>query len=138
MNGNIRLVKAIHGTFDEEETRTLCFTLGVEYDDLNGSGLFARVRELVDWCDRHGMTAMLLIVCVEARPNVDWKEVMGKTTVSTPQSFLPKMTSGSASQLTGMQVALLTQRLNRADKERHTSRLLFVAMLVLQVAQLIR
>lgn len=39
---------------DEEELRTLCFDLGIEYDSLRGEGKAAKVRELVALMERQG------------------------------------------------------------------------------------
>ncbi len=47
-----RLHQVLHARFDREELRTLCFRLGVNYDDLRGEGHSARARELVLYMSR--------------------------------------------------------------------------------------
>jgi hypothetical protein len=47
----IRLILTEH--FDDEELRTLCFDLGVDYDDLPGRGRTGKARELVSYLSRH-------------------------------------------------------------------------------------
>lgn len=46
-NGLFQLHQFIADHFDLEELRTLCFNLGVRYDDLGGEGLSAKARELI-------------------------------------------------------------------------------------------
>jgi hypothetical protein len=47
-----RLYHVLHTRFDQEELRTLCFKLGVNYDDLRGEGHSAKARELVLYMSR--------------------------------------------------------------------------------------
>lgn len=49
-----QLYQLLIGHFDLEELRTLCFDLGVEYDDLRGEGRSAKSRELVRLMQRRG------------------------------------------------------------------------------------
>ena len=60
--------------FDEEELRTLCSDLGVDYDRLRGEGLEARARELVAYLGRRGRIHVLIEMCIKLRPDVDWEE----------------------------------------------------------------
>jgi hypothetical protein len=43
----------IDQTFNEEEVRSLCSDIGVDYDNLGGRGKAANVRELLAYCQRH-------------------------------------------------------------------------------------
>lgn len=54
--------------FDREELRTLCFQLGVEYDDLRGEGRAAKARELVKLCQRKEQLNRLVARVRQARP----------------------------------------------------------------------
>jgi chromosome segregation ATPase len=58
--------------FNKEELRTLCFDLGIDYDSLRGEGKAAKARELVQHCERHGLTAKLIKACAQLRPHVSW------------------------------------------------------------------
>ena len=58
--------------FDDEELRTLCYDLGVDYDDLRGEGKAAKARELVTFLDHRNRIAELVKKCSELRPNVVW------------------------------------------------------------------
>ena len=63
--------------FDIEELRTLCFDLGVDYDNLRGEGKAAKVRELVVFLDRRDRIPKLVRKCSKLRPNVSWKYALG-------------------------------------------------------------
>lgn len=56
--------------FDEEELRTLCFELEVDYDSLRGEGKANKARELVLYAQRIGSSAKLLAYLKKERPNV--------------------------------------------------------------------
>ena len=60
--------------FDDEELRTLCSDLGVEYDSLPGKGKEAKARELVAYLGRRGRIPALIEMCIRLRPHVDWEE----------------------------------------------------------------
>ena len=53
--------------FDEEELRTLCGDLGVDYDDLRGEGKAAKAREFVNYLERRGRLPELVRKCSELR-----------------------------------------------------------------------
>ena len=46
--------------FDEEELRTLCFKLGVDYDSLPAKGKGGKVRELITRLDRRNVIPTLV------------------------------------------------------------------------------
>lgn len=58
--------------FDGEEIRTMCFVLGVEYDNLAGETKNAKVRELLKYLQRHGGMERLIAYCSRERSNVAW------------------------------------------------------------------
>jgi len=60
--------------FDEEELRTLCSDLRVDYDSLQGKGKEAKARELVAYLGRRGRIHALIEMCIRLRPHVDWEE----------------------------------------------------------------
>ncbi|MCP4518188.1 MAG: hypothetical protein GY824_23525, partial [Delftia sp.] len=59
--------------FDKEELLTLCFDLGVDYDDLRGEGKTNKARALITFLERRGQLAELIKTCSRQRPNVVWK-----------------------------------------------------------------
>ena len=61
--------------FSDSELHTLCFDLGVEYDDLPGSGRADKARELVTYMDQHDRLADLMRVGRRSRPDVPWPEL---------------------------------------------------------------
>jgi len=59
--------------FDEEELRTLCFDLGVDYDTLRGEGEGGKARELVAHFERHGRISELVTIGYKMRPHLSWR-----------------------------------------------------------------
>jgi hypothetical protein len=56
--------------FNLSEQRDLCFDLGVEYDDLPGSGVRDKARALVNHMYRHGQLNTLVEACYNLRPHL--------------------------------------------------------------------
>lgn len=61
--------------FNEDELRTLCFDLGVDYDDLPGEGKVGKARELVAFLDRRSRIPELLKFGRQLRPDVPWPDL---------------------------------------------------------------
>ncbi len=68
-----RLRSLLAARFSEGELRTLCFDLGIDYDDLPGGGKAERARELVGYLERHGRIGELVQLGRRARPDVPWE-----------------------------------------------------------------
>ncbi len=56
--------------FDKEELRSLCFELGIEYDDLRGESRLGKIEGLSAYCERHGRSPELVATCRRLRPHV--------------------------------------------------------------------
>jgi hypothetical protein len=67
--------------FGEEDLKTLCFDLGVEYDDLPALGRAHKARELIVYMGRCGRLAELVKMGIKLRPNAVWRE--------PPPQYLP-------------------------------------------------
>jgi hypothetical protein len=65
-----RLYGVLNARFDQEELRTLCFRLGVDYDSLRGEGKAAKARELALYMSRTGGLARLRAAIQAERPGV--------------------------------------------------------------------
>jgi len=72
-NPRTRLRHSITVYFDAEELRTLCFDLGVDYDDLRGAGKTNKARDLVAYLERRGRVAELVQACSRRRPDAAWE-----------------------------------------------------------------
>jgi hypothetical protein len=68
-----RLRRLLAAHFDAEELRTLCFDLGIDYDDLRGEGKAGKARELITYLERRGRLDELLTIATQLRPQVDWE-----------------------------------------------------------------
>jgi hypothetical protein len=67
--------------FNDEELRTLCFDLGVDYEGLPAQGKVGKARELISELVRRERISDFVNKCSQLRPNVVWKFVL-----ETPQS----------------------------------------------------
>lgn len=61
--------------FDDEDLRTLCFYLGVEYDNLAAVGKVNKARELIVHLQRREHLPRIVQLGREMRPTVLWEEV---------------------------------------------------------------
>jgi outer membrane protein assembly factor BamB len=68
----IKLYTLLTNYFDEEELRTLCFNLNVNYDDLAATGRAGKARELVIYLERRGRLSELILLCQQERPYLPW------------------------------------------------------------------
>jgi hypothetical protein len=67
-----RLRQGLSDLFSEEELRTLCFDLGVDYENLPGSGKIGKAREIVAYFERRSSIPQLITQCRRLRPNGPW------------------------------------------------------------------
>lgn len=61
--------------FSDGELRTLCFDLGIDYENLPGIGKEDKARELIAYAVRHGRLSELEEECRRLRPNANWPVV---------------------------------------------------------------
>jgi adenylate cyclase len=59
--------------FSEEELRTLCFDMGLDYADLPAQGKVNKARDLVAHLERINRVPELIAKCRQLRPNVPWE-----------------------------------------------------------------
>ncbi|MCI0563783.1 MAG: hypothetical protein MN733_35360 [Nitrososphaera sp.] len=69
----VYLLETISIYFNEGELQTLCYTMGIDYEELGGAGKQEKVRELITYCERHGRVVELIEHCQRLRPNFEWK-----------------------------------------------------------------
>lgn len=67
-----QLLKKLDAHFSDEEIRTLCFELNVDYDNLPGRAKKYKVRELLELLKRQMRVPELVKACSTIRPNIIW------------------------------------------------------------------
>jgi hypothetical protein len=72
-SGLTTLRRNIERHFSLEELKSLCFDLGVKYDNLAGQTLSAKSVELVSYCQRYSLLSNLIELCAQLRHQVDWR-----------------------------------------------------------------
>jgi hypothetical protein len=66
------LLRRLNRDFNDDEFRTLCLELGVNYDNLPGETLEGKQRELLLLLDRNGRLPELINLLRQKRPNWNW------------------------------------------------------------------
>jgi hypothetical protein len=77
-----QLRQILTGRFDAEEFRTLCFDLGISYDELPGEGLGGKARELIAYCKRHERLSDLMATGKKLHPEIVWPETEAEETIT--------------------------------------------------------
>ncbi|MBE2197392.1 MAG: hypothetical protein IAE79_02200, partial [Anaerolinea sp.] len=84
--------KLLVAHFNEEDLKTLCLSLGVDYDDLPATGRGNKARELVTHLERRDRLDELRMAVTAARPNAVWP-------VATPVATQPQAAASGRWQL---------------------------------------
>ena len=63
-------------SYNEGELRTLCFDLGIEYDDLGGKGREGNIRELISYAERNGRIVDLIEASRRRYPRYPWLDAV--------------------------------------------------------------
>lgn len=71
-----KLRQQIVQLFTENELKTLCFDLRIDYEILEGSQKEAKVVSLIAHVEKHGRISDLLDWLTDERPNTDWRQVL--------------------------------------------------------------
>lgn len=79
-----QLRKLMSQHFNTEELRDLCFTLGIEYENLGSDTKSGKIRELIAYCQRHACLGSLLNTCRQLRPHVQWPTLPTETNAPSP------------------------------------------------------
>jgi len=73
----VRLRQNLAKHFSEEEIRTLCFDMGVDYENLPAIGKENKAREFIVYLERCGRLPELVENCRELRPSSSWPTISG-------------------------------------------------------------
>jgi len=66
------LLQRLNHDFDDNEFRTLCFELGIKYENLADEGLKGKQREFLLLLERNGRLPELINLLRQKRPNFNW------------------------------------------------------------------
>ncbi len=90
--------------YNDEELRTLCFDLGVDYDNLPGRAKADKARELLSDVDHRGRIPDLIKLCSMQRPNVPWQEIIEAAEAGPPFKGLQYFDEADADLFFGREV----------------------------------
>jgi hypothetical protein len=83
----VQLHQILNKSFDESELRTLCFYLGVDYDNLPDQGKENRARELITHLDRRNRVSELVQIIKQQRPDIVGQD---NFEASPQDAFIPR------------------------------------------------
>ncbi|MCW5852275.1 MAG: hypothetical protein KIT87_19535 [Anaerolineae bacterium] len=86
----IRLRKLLVDGFGADDLKTLCFDLGVDYDDLPGTVRSTKVVELLTYLDRRRRLPDLVQVGRDERPDIAWDTITLVTAPLPPEPSQPQ------------------------------------------------
>jgi hypothetical protein len=66
------LLRGLQESFSLNDLKTLCFELGVDFDNLEGEGKTAKARELIVHLERRARVSELIQKCASERPDYPW------------------------------------------------------------------
>lgn len=73
------LRRDLEAGLSDQEFRTICAEVNVDYDDLPTAGRAYKMRELVTYLDRRGRIDELIQACRRLRPDVLWQDIGNMT-----------------------------------------------------------
>ena len=90
-----QLYNILHQYFSLSELRDLCFATHIPYEDLSGSALSDKAREMVQYAQRHIMYDELVAEVQKRRPQLNWRDPHSlaappATPAGTPASTPPE------------------------------------------------
>jgi len=74
-----RLRQILATRFSEEDLQTLCFDLGVDYDDLPAQGKAGKARELIAYLEHRVRIPELVETGKRLRPDIPWDDLLQAT-----------------------------------------------------------
>jgi hypothetical protein len=84
----VTLRQILSTRLSEEELRTLCFDLGVDYENLGGESKAAHARELVSYFERRERLEDLINGCRNSLPELPWESLLeGENLRAAPPSI---------------------------------------------------
>ncbi len=92
MAGNKNLTqlrKMLIRHFSIAELRVLCFDLGVDYEELEGTAKTTKMQDLILHLERRGELNQLIEAAKEERPGVNWPDVSEESKPDKPPESMP-------------------------------------------------
>jgi len=110
-----KLREALNECYNEDELKTLCADLGIDYDDLAGGTKQSKVRELIDYLRRREQVRDLIEAVSKQRPHKNWHRLANPQLEQqvTPYSSFQKWLVISAIAISSMLIVILVALLTR-------------------------
>lgn len=69
------LRQRIGTTLNEDDLQNICFDLGVDYENLSGTTLTGKIRELLESLGKQNRVSELVVLLARDRPMIDWTRI---------------------------------------------------------------
>ncbi len=117
------LRQTLSSRLSEDELRSLCFDLGVDYENLGGEGKAGHARSLIGFFERRERLDELVAGCRSSLPDLPWDSLLGNENTSKAPSVTPLQRSVGevkilflAANPTGTQPLRLDQEVHEIDE----------------------
>ena len=80
----VELNSKMNQVFSLAEIESLCFDMGIPFEDLGGDGRGAKIRELIEFCRRRGRDEELVAKVRVERPQVAWQGASAGQAAASP------------------------------------------------------
>ncbi|KAA3664293.1 MAG: hypothetical protein DWQ04_06535 [Chloroflexi bacterium] len=84
-----QLRKLLIHHFNIAELRVLCFDLGVDYEELEGTTKTTKMQDLILYLERRGELPLLIDAVREARPGVNWPDLSEESKLDKTSETMP-------------------------------------------------
>ncbi len=131
-----RLRQILVDHFDEEELKTLCFDLKIDYESLTGKGKAGKARDLVSYCKRYGRITDLEARVRKLRPHLfkNGPKLDDAVLRSDGSSPSPAVSDGGPDPITSQDVSLI-KRLAQISPLTSLLGLAIAALIILLFSQ---
>lgn len=120
MVDRVELHRILDNRFSEEELRTLCFYLSIDYEDLPSNGQTNKARDLLQYLERHNRLPDLITIGKQIRPDIVWEVVPDQVNERTINFELESFEAEAVYPFTLNEVALIFSELANAIDYAHS------------------
>lgn len=78
----------LNDVLNEQELRTLCFDLAIDYESLPGNSKDVKIRELIALFQRNGRLPELISRLEAVRPKTNWQEMLPEPSLTEPEKSI--------------------------------------------------
>jgi Effector-associated domain 7/NB-ARC domain len=70
----VRLRRSLNALLSEDELRTICFDMSLDYENMQGETKNSKIRSLIEYSERHRILDKLILAIQSERPDFLWED----------------------------------------------------------------